>query len=112
MKRGAVTTQQEVEVVGGKFNTAQLNLNGGLFRITLADEAGTPLAVKPSWTIYGPANAEGTRNKLTYSYDKVPSFFLPAGPCQIKVKYGDKTATAEATVPAGILTEFTLKVKE
>lgn len=60
----------------------------------------------------GPANAEGKRPQLTYSYDKVPTLFLPAGPCQIKAKYGDKTVTADATVPAGILTEFTLKVKE
>ena len=97
-------------MIAGKFNTATVDLKAGLLKVTLTDAAGTPIATKPSWSVLGPQNAEGKRPQLAYSYDKVPTFVLPAGPCVIRAKFGDKTAEAPANVTPGRLTEFTLKV--
>jgi Ca-activated chloride channel family protein len=110
VKRGNASAQQEVEVVAGKLNTATLNLNAGLLKVTLTDAAGTPIASKPSWDVFGQPNAEGKRAKIAYSYDKVPTFVLPAGKCTIQARFDGKTAEAEANVTPGRLTEFTLKV--
>jgi len=112
VKRGNASAQQEVEVVAGKFNTATVNLNAGLLKVTLTDAAGTPIATKPSWSVMGPPNAEGKSAQIAYSYDKVPTFVLPAGKVTLKAKFGDKTAEAPADVTPGRLTEFTLKVAE
>ena len=99
-------------MVAEKLNTASLNLNAGLLKVTLTDAAGTPIATKPSWSVLGPPNAEGKSKQIVYSYDKVPTFVLPAGPCVIRAKFGDKTAEAPADVIPGRLTKFTLKVAE
>ncbi len=112
VERGDASAQQEVEVVAGKFNTATVNLNAGLLKVTLTDAAGTPIASKASWSVLGPPNAEGKRKKIAYSFDKVPTFVLPAGKVTLKAEFDDKTAEAPADVTPGRLTEFTLKVAE
>jgi len=113
VSRGSATGQQDVKVIAGKLNTLTIDLNAGLVKVILADSNGTPLNPgKTSWDVFGKANAKGERPKITYSYDKVPTFILPTGSYLFKVEYDGKKASVEATVPAGKLTEFTIKVKE
>ena len=65
-----------------------------------------------AWNVWTEPNAEGKRTKISYSYDKVPTFILPAGPCQIAFRSGDLKATADANVTAGQLTELKLTIKK
>ena len=109
VKRGEAPGQQQIDVVAGKLTTATINLNAGLLKVVLTDATGAPLAAKPEWSVLGPENAEGKRPQITFSYDKEPTFVLPAGPFLIRAKFGDKSAEATAEVAPGRLTEFTLK---
>ncbi|WP_323696703.1 vWA domain-containing protein [Thiorhodovibrio litoralis] len=110
--RGNASVDQDIVVEAGKFNSVVINMNAGLIKVTLVDSKGTPIASKPSWSVLGPPDAEGKRQQIGYSYDKEPTFVLPAGKWMIRARFDGKSVEAEVEVTPGRLTEFTLKAEQ
>lgn len=106
VKRGSATVEKEIEVVAGELNKATLDLDAGLIRIKPVDGDGELVSGKVTWSVL---EEEGGK-QIAYSYDKEPTFILPAGEVFIKVKMGDETAEATTTVTAGKVHEIDLEV--
>jgi len=111
VRRGNASTSQEIEIIGGKLNTASLNLNAGVLRPSLYDASGKEIKVK-SWKILGTEDAEGNRPEIAHFYNANPDFVLTAGSYLIQASsHTDNTASVEVEVPAGKLTDFTIKTE-
>jgi hypothetical protein len=54
---------------------------------------------------------EGTRERVSYSYDAAPLFKLPAGRYYVTVTHGSASAGAEVEVTAGRVREMTLEIQ-
>ncbi|MEM9017965.1 MAG: hypothetical protein AAGC68_13205, partial [Verrucomicrobiota bacterium] len=110
VKRGQAMAEAEVDVVAGTLNTMTIDLNAGIFDLSVVDGSGTAITANTRWTILGPEDAEGRRQRIGYSFDAAPRFILPGGPVQIEVKVGDETGTADATVTAGKLEKIAVQL--
>lgn len=109
--RGSATGSQEIEVEPGPLNEAVFDLNAGLIKVILADASGQPITPgSVSWSVYDATDEEG--KKITFSYDKVPTFILPAGSYSFEAGFDGKKVATTATVPPGKLTEFTMKIAD
>jgi Ca-activated chloride channel family protein len=85
-------TPQEVKVILG---------SGDLKLSAISAEGQPPIAKDLAWDAFGPADPEGTRKKLAFSYDAQPRLTLPSGPCLVVATYGNAKGQIEVEVKAG-----------
>lgn len=104
---GNASGQAEVVVEPGKTLEVVVVLGSGTLKLSAVEsEGGTAIGKDLGWDVYGPADAEGNRTKLAYSYAAQPVIQLPAGPCLITVTYGNARGQMEAEVKGGQLQEL------
>jgi Ca-activated chloride channel family protein len=100
--RGNASASVEVTVKEGPPQQVAVILGSGNLKLSaITAEGQPPLTKELAWDLYGPADAEGQRKKLAYSYDAQPRLTLPSGPCLITVAYGNAKGRLEAEVKAG-----------
>ena len=100
--RGNATASVEVTVKEGPAQEVKVVLGSGNLKLSaISAEGQAPIAKDLAWDIYSPADAEGQRKKLAYSYDAQPKLTLPSGPCLVVVGYGNAKGQREVEVKAG-----------
>lgn len=100
--RGNASASIEVTVKEGPPQTVKVILGSGNLKLSAITAEGQPPITKDlAWDLFGPADAEGQRRKLAYSYDAQPKLTLPSGPCLITATYGNAKGRLEAEVKAG-----------
>ena len=104
LERGSAKTEMEVEVNPNKQTSVTLNLNAGFLKVNAVGEG--------MWTILGvPANGEGDLVDLGFSYEKVATFYLPAGKVIVRRTSGEKKAEQEIEIGVNKLQELSLEAE-
>ena len=77
---GSATAEQAVTVESGKVTKVDLNLNAGMV-VSEARQAGIPGSAAKVWgnLLWKVYKASDPESEITYSFDAVPQFVLPAG---------------------------------
>lgn len=100
--RGNASASVEVEVGLGAPQDVKVILGSGNLKLSaISAEGQPPIAKDLGWDIFTPADAEGQRKKIAYSYDAQPLLTLPSGPCLVTVGYGNAKGQLEVEVKAG-----------
>lgn len=106
VKYGNASGQAQVEVQAGGVQEVVVTLGSGKLKLAvLMEEGGEPVTQGVGWDVYGPADAEGNRKKIAYSYEAQPVFSLPAGECVVSVKVGNASGSKPFVIEAGGLIE-------
>ncbi len=77
----------------------------GLKAVAYDKEGGNAFEKEVSWDLYGPADAEGNRVKVAYSYEARPFLKVAPGTYLITAMRGDAKASVEVTVKEGAAQE-------
>lgn len=100
--RGDASASVDVEVGAGAPLDVKVVLGSGNLKLSaITSEGQAPIAKDLAWEILSPADAEGQRKKIAFSYDAQPLLTLPSGPCLVTVDYGNATGRLEVEVKAG-----------
>lgn len=100
--RGDATGSVEIEVKDGAPQAVKVILGSGNLRLSAASAEGQPPFAKDvAWDILSPADAEGQRKKVSFSYEAQPKITLPSGKWLITVAHGDARGQKEVDVKAG-----------
>lgn len=100
--RGDATASMEIEVKEGAPLNAKVILGSGNLKLSAASAEGQePFAKDVAWDILSPADAEGQRKKVTFSYEAKPTITLPSGQWLVTVAHGDARGQKEVEVKAG-----------
>lgn len=100
--RGDATGTLEVEVKEGAPLNAKVILGSGNLKLSAASAEGQePFAKDVAWDILSPADAEGQRKKVSFSYEATPTVTLPSGKWLVTVAHGDARGQKEVEVKAG-----------
>ncbi len=101
-KRGDATASMEIEVKEGAPQDFKVILGSGNLKLSAASAEGQePFTKDVAWDILSPADAEGQRKKVSFSYDAKPTITLPSGEWLITVAHGDARGQKEVEVKAG-----------
>ncbi len=101
-ERGSAVAEREVTVGEGAPAEVTLVLGSASLQLSaVATKGGPPIAKDLAWEVLGPADAEGDRKQLGFSYDANPTLTVPAGAWLVRVKHGDATGQQEVQVKAG-----------
>lgn len=100
--RGDASGTVEIEVKEGAPLNAKVILGSGNLKLSAASAEGQePFAKDVAWDILSPADAEGQRKKVSFSYEAKPTITLPSGKWLVTVAHGDARGQKEVEVKAG-----------
>lgn len=100
--RGDATAAMDIEVKEGAPQAVKVILGSGNLKLSAASAEGQPPFTKDvAWDILSPADAEGQRKKVSFSYEAQPKITLPSGKWLITVAHGDARGQKEVEVKAG-----------
>lgn len=109
--RGNASASVDIEVKEGAPQEVKVILGSGNLKLSaITAEGQPPLTKDVSWDLYTPADAEGQRKKLAFSYDAQPKLTLPSGPCLVTVVYGNAKGQKEVEVKAGETQEIVVSL--
>ena len=100
--RGNATANLNVTIKEGTPQEVRVILGSGNLKLSaISAEGQPPIAKDLAWDLFSPADAEGQRKKLAYSYVPTPTLTLPSGPCLVTVVFGNAKGQIEVEVKAG-----------
>jgi Ca-activated chloride channel homolog len=100
--RGNATASIDVTIKEGTPQEVKVILGSGNLKLSAISAEGQPPITKDlAWDLFSPADAEGQRKKLAYSYAATPTLTLPSGPCLVTVVFGNAKGQIEVEVKAG-----------
>jgi Ca-activated chloride channel family protein len=100
--RGNATASLNVTIKEGTPQEVRVILGSGNLKLSaISAEGQPPIAKDLAWDLFSPADAEGQRKKLAYSYVPTPTLTLPSGPCLVTVVFGNAKGQIEVEVKAG-----------
>lgn len=100
--RGDASATVDIEVREGAPQAVKVILGSGNLRLSAAAAEGQPPFAKDVvWDILSPADAEGQRKKVSFSYEAQPKITLPSGKWLVTVVHGDARGQKEVEVKAG-----------
>ncbi|MGV3662433.1 MAG: vWA domain-containing protein [Prosthecobacter sp.] len=100
--RGDASASMDIEVTEGAAQEVKIILGSGNLKLSAASAEGQePFTKDVAWEILSPADAEGQRKKVTFSYEARPTITLPSGKWLVTVAHGDARGQKEVEVKAG-----------
>lgn len=100
--RGDATASMEVEVREGAPLNAKVILGSGNLKLSAASAEGQePFSKDLAWEVLSPADAEGQRKNVAFSYEARPAITLPSGRWLVTVAHGDARGQKEVEIKAG-----------
>lgn len=112
VKRGQAVASQEITVDPGKVAKPQLNLDATMIRASVSMKEGAEASDGDGigWSLFTPENAEGKRKRLSHTYNKQPTFWVPVGDYLLVVKRGSATAEQKIKAVGGKVNQFKLNL--
>jgi Ca-activated chloride channel family protein len=98
--RGEATVETDVTVQSGKTVNKTVSLDAGVLDLSPKPSEGGQLN-DITWEIFGDANGEDDRKKVTTSYDINPHLYLPAGKYLVTWEANGEKGSTELQVSAG-----------
>ncbi len=105
-KFGGKSLELEVTVKDGDTVTKEVVFaEAGLKAVAYDKEGGNAFEKDVVWDLYGPADAEGARAKVAYSYEARPFLKVASGSYLLTATRGNASASVEVTVKEGAAQE-------
>ena len=105
-KFGGKTIELDVSIKDGETVTKEVVFaETGLKAVAYDKEGGTAFEREVSWDLYGPADSEGKRPKVSFSYEARPFLKVAPGSYLLTAVRGDATASVNVEVKEGAAQE-------
>ncbi|WP_397382005.1 VWA domain-containing protein [Prosthecobacter sp.] len=101
-KLGAKSVEASLTVKDGETVTKEVVFaETGIKAVAYDKEGGVPFEREVSWDLFGPADAEGNRAKVSFSYEAKPFLQVAPGTYLLTATRGNASASVEVTVKEG-----------